>query len=195
MGQQIKLGEDDEAWRTESRRRAQPALGRHGRGRQLSRQHEGVYLIADAGASSATPYIVDANRTQDRDDVDVGGPGFDPRHRSAAPHLLRMRSLNEHFAMRAVFYEIFGTLFTAFGNGGTAEMATIGLYGVMVVLGQQPSRGNRRPDGAQVRTEPGGAGADSQARARYMWRSGWSVGQWVSRACSRRVCGRSLFAN
>ena len=41
-----------------------------------------------------------------------------------------VRSLNEQYALFALFYEIFGTLFTAFGVAALL-LATIGLYGVM----------------------------------------------------------------
>ena len=41
-----------------------------------------------------------------------------------------VRSLDEQFALNAVFYEVFGTLFTAFGVAALF-LATIGLYGVM----------------------------------------------------------------
>ena len=44
--------------------------------------------------------------------------------------LYLVRSLNEHFALFGLFYEIFGTVFTVFGIAALL-LATIGLYGVM----------------------------------------------------------------
>ncbi len=90
-------------------------------------QHEGVYVPL---AQDVPSYVFVFVRTaQDpmtlTSAVRASIRAIDPR----LP-IYFVRSLNEQYALNAVFYEIFGTLFTAFGVAALL-LATIGLYGVM----------------------------------------------------------------
>ena len=117
-------------------RRRSLANGRRGRTRPAHRRDRGGRRRATARrglppAYAGVPQLrlrLPANRPKP-DDVDVGGPGLDSRYRSAVAHLLGPLHERAVRYERGVF-EIFGTLFTAFGIAALL-LATIGLYGVM----------------------------------------------------------------
>ena len=126
IGQQIKLGDDEEPWRTVVGVVPDLNMGGRGGGSDVP-QHEGVYVPL---AQDVANYVYVFLRTaQDpmtlTSAVQASIGAIDP----LLP-LYWVRSLNEQYALTTLFYEIFGTLFTAFGVAALL-LATIGLYGVM----------------------------------------------------------------
>ena len=126
IGQQIKLGDDDEAWRTVVGVVPDLHIGGIGAGGGVP-QHDAVYLpLTQESLSYVYVFLRTAQNPMTLTSaVQASIRAIDPR----LP-IYWVRSMNEQFAMNAVFFEIFGTLFTAFGVAALL-LATIGLYGVM----------------------------------------------------------------
>ena len=126
IGQQIRLGDDEEPWRTVVGVVPDMHMGGIGGGGGVP-QHEGVYVPL---AQDVPAYVSIFMRTEQdpmtlTSSVQASIHALDPM----LP-LYWVRSLNENYALNRLFYEIFGTLFTAFGLAALL-LATIGLYGVM----------------------------------------------------------------
>ena len=158
IGQQIKLGDDDEAWRTVVGVVPDLHIGGIGAGGGVP-QHDAVYLpLTQESLSYVYVFLRTAQNPMTLTSaVQASIRAIDPR----LP-IYWVRSMNEQFAMNAVFFEIFGTLFTAFGVAALLLANDRSVWGD-VVLGQQPHAGNRCPDGAR-RSYKERAGVDPQTR-------------------------------
>jgi len=133
IGKRIKLGDEDEPWRTIVG--VAPDLHLGGAAGVINPRHEGVYIPL---AQNIINFMSLFMRTEQppmsltamvQDEVNAIDPNLP---------LYYVRSLNELFALNTWFYRVFGTLFMVFGFSALA-LATIGLYGVMSF-----SAGNRR---------------------------------------------------
>lgn len=126
VGRQIRLGRAEEPWRTVVGVVPDLNMGGIGGGGG-SPQHEGVYVPL---AQDVPSYVnIFMRSRQDpmtlTSAVQASIHALDPM----LP-LYWVRSLSEQYALNRMFFEIFGTLFTAFGVAALL-LATIGLYGVM----------------------------------------------------------------
>lgn len=125
IGKRIKLGEDDEPWRTIVG--VVPDLHLGGAIGNFDKRHEGVYLPLSQNVIDFMSLFVRTEQapmtltSMVQDEVNAIDPTLP---------IYWVRSLNEQYALDTWFYRAFGTLFMAFGVAALA-LATIGLYGVM----------------------------------------------------------------
>lgn len=125
LGKRIKLGDDDEPWRTIVG--VVPDLHLGGAIGATNPRHEGVYIPLSQNVinfmslfmrTEEAPMTYTSMVQDEINAIDVTLP------------IYWVRSLNDQYALDTWFYRTFGTLFTAFGLAALS-LATIGLYGVM----------------------------------------------------------------
>ncbi len=125
LGRRVKLGDDDEPWRTIVG--VVPDLYLGGAIGALDPRHEGVYIPLSQNVinfmslvmrTEQAPMTLTSTVQDEINAIDVTLP------------IYWVRSLSDQYALDTWFYRAFGTLFMAFGVAALA-LATIGLYGVM----------------------------------------------------------------
>jgi predicted permease len=161
IGARIRLGLDDEPWRTVVG--VVPDLHLGGAIGALNPRHEGVYIPLAQNVINFMSLVV---RTEVAPMSYTGTIQDEVNRLDAALPLYWVRSLSDQYALDTWFYRAFGSLFVAFGIAALA-MATIGLYGVMAF-----AAGNRtREIGVRM-----ALGADRSVVLRLLLRHGaWQL--------------------
>lgn len=147
LGRRIKLGGDDEPWRTIVG--VVPDLHLTGAIGTFEPRHDGVYIPLSQNVINFMSLFM---RTEEapmtytsivQDEINSIDPTLP---------IYWVRSLNDQYALDNWVYRTFGTLFTAFGLAALA-LATIGLYGVMSFAASNRTReiGIRMALGADAR--------------------------------------------
>ncbi len=125
IGTRVKLGEDDEPWRTIVGIVPDMYLG--GAIGANDPRHEGVYIPLQQNVINFMSLIA---RTDQAPMSYTAAIQSEVNAIDAALPLYWVRSLTDQYSLDTWFFRMFGTLFMAFGFAALA-LATIGLYGVM----------------------------------------------------------------
>ena len=125
LGRRIKLGDDDEPWRTIVG--VVPDLYLGGAIGAIDPRHEGVYIPLSQNVINFMSLVM---RTEEAPMTFTSMVQDEINAIDATLPIYWVRSLNDQHALDTWFYRVFGTLFMAFGVAALA-LATIGLYGVM----------------------------------------------------------------
>ena len=125
LGRRIKLGDDDEPWRTIVG--VVPDLHLGGAIGQFDPRNEGVYIPLSQNVIDFMSLVV---RTEDAPMTYTAMIQDEIGAIDADLPIYWVRSLREQYDLNTWFYRAFGGLFIAFGIAALA-LATIGLYGVM----------------------------------------------------------------
>lgn len=125
VGRRIKLGNDDEPWRTIVG--VVPDLHLGGAIGAFDPRHEGVYIPLSQNVIDFMSLVM---RTEDAPMMFTSTVQDEINAIDATLPIYWVRSLRHQYGLDTWFYRAFGTLFMAFGIAALA-LATIGLYGVM----------------------------------------------------------------
>ncbi|GMR23515.1 MAG: ABC transporter permease [Acidobacteriota bacterium] len=125
LGRRIKLGDDDEPWRTIVG--VVPDLHLGGAIGQFDPRHEGVYIPLSQNVINFMSLVM---RTEEAPMTFTSMVQDEINAIDTTLPIYWVRSLNDQYALDTWFYRTFGTLFMAFGVAALV-LATIGLYGVM----------------------------------------------------------------
>jgi predicted permease len=148
LGRRIKLGEEDEPWRTIVG--VVPDLHLGGAIGAVDPRHEGVYIPLQQNAIDFMSLMI---RTEDAPMTMTSAVQDQIHAIDPTLPIYWVRSLNEQYRRDTWFYRAFGTLFMAFGLAALM-LATIGLYGVMSFSASNRTReiGIRMALGARARS-------------------------------------------
>ena len=125
IGKRIKLGDDEEPWRTIVG--VVPDLHLGGAIGQFDPRDEGVYVPLSQNVINFMSLVM---RTEEAPMTFTSTVQDEINAIDATLPIYWVRSLNDQYALDTWFYRAFGGLFIAFGFAALA-LATIGLYGVM----------------------------------------------------------------